>query len=179
MKVGKSTYGDKNIHIKWGQIQFHRKKKIRYTPELIIGKYCSIAENVTVYLGGGHRTDWISTYPFAAAANGHPITNGDVIIGNDVWIGSGVTIMSGVHIGDGAVIAANSHVLSNVKSYSIVGGNPATLYGFRFSKENIDGLLRAKWWDWSDDNIAKIIPTLCSGDFEKFFKFVEDNKLGI
>ena len=32
--------------------------------ELIIGNFCSIATNVRIYLGGNHRTDWVSTFPF-------------------------------------------------------------------------------------------------------------------
>jgi virginiamycin A acetyltransferase len=76
---------------------------------------------------------------------GHPGTKGNVIIGNDVWIGSNVTIMSGVTIGDGAVIANNSHVVKNVEPYTLVGGNPAKLIKYRFSKEQIEKLLKIKW----------------------------------
>jgi acetyltransferase-like isoleucine patch superfamily enzyme len=32
---------------------------------LKIGKFCSIAQSVTVLLGGGHRPDWVTTYPFS------------------------------------------------------------------------------------------------------------------
>jgi hypothetical protein len=31
---------------------------------LIVGPYCSIGPDVRVFLGRGHRTDWISTFPF-------------------------------------------------------------------------------------------------------------------
>lgn len=84
-------------------------------------------------MGGNHRTDWLTTYPFGHihkdiftnfSGVGHPATKGSVVIGNDVWIGTNVTIMSGVSIGDGAVIANNSHVVKDVLPYSIVGGNP-------------------------------------------------------
>jgi acetyltransferase-like isoleucine patch superfamily enzyme len=74
---------------------------------LIIGKFCSIADNVKIFLGGEHRTDWITTFPFSAKEfndlfpeakkiKGHPKTKGDVIIGNDVWIGYDAIILSGV-----------------------------------------------------------------------------------
>lgn len=33
---------------------------------LRIGAYCSITRNVQIFLGGNHRTDWVSTYPFPA-----------------------------------------------------------------------------------------------------------------
>ena len=32
--------------------------------KLIIGNYCSIAANVHVYLGGNHKMNWVTTYPF-------------------------------------------------------------------------------------------------------------------
>ena len=75
-------------------------------------------------------------------------TRGDVIIGNDVWIADNVTIMSGVRIGDGAVIACNSHVVKDVEPYSIVGGNPAKFIKHRFTQEQIECLLKIKWWNW-------------------------------
>ena len=143
MSIGKYTYGQRpNIH--W----------INENATLIIGNFCSLASNLNIYLGGNHRTDWITTYPFGHIHQnkfnmfdgyGHPGTKGNVIIGNDVWIGSNVTIMSGVTIGDGAVIANNSHVVKNVEPYTLVGGNPAKLIKYRFSKEQIEKLLKIKW----------------------------------
>jgi acetyltransferase-like isoleucine patch superfamily enzyme len=141
------------------------------------GNYCSIAENFVVYLGGNHRTDWITTYPFGHVnqdvfkcniISGHPSTNGSVIIGNDVWICSNVTIMSGVKVGDGAVIAANSHVVKDVEPYSITGGNPAKTIKYRFSEEQIKNLLKIKWWNWDVDKINNNIPLLCSENIDDF-----------
>lgn len=34
--------------------------------KLKIGKFCSLAEEVVFILGGEHRADWITTYPFNA-----------------------------------------------------------------------------------------------------------------
>jgi hypothetical protein len=31
---------------------------------LQMGRYCSIADNVQIFLGGNHRIDWVTTYPF-------------------------------------------------------------------------------------------------------------------
>ena len=45
---------------------------------LKIGKFCSIAGGVKIYLDGEHRTDWVTNYPFsylfekAAHIEGHP-----------------------------------------------------------------------------------------------------------
>lgn len=143
----------------------------------ICGKFCSIANNVKIYLGGNHRIDWVTTFPFGHRDNnifnsfkglGHPTTKGDVIIGNDVWIAENVTIMSGVTIGDGAVIANNSHVVKNVEPYSIVGGNPAKLIKYRFTLEQIKHLLEIKWWDWDDEKINNNLHVLCNDNIDNF-----------
>ena len=141
------------------------------------GKFCSIAKNLTICLGGNHRTDWVTTYPFGHIhkkvfntfnGEGHPLTRGNVVIGNDVWIGDNVTIMSGVHVGDGAVIANSSHVCKDVAPYTMVGGNPAKLIRRRFTEEQITKLLEIKWWDWKDEEINEVAPALCNPDIDGF-----------
>src|SRR5690606_29827939 len=62
------------------------------TTLLIIGKYCSIAENVQILLGGNHRVDWVSSYPFpaffpeASHIKDYTLSYGNVVIGSDVWL---------------------------------------------------------------------------------------------
>jgi len=171
MSIGKYTYGTENLNIHYSDSG----------AKLIIGNFCSIAGNINIYLGGNHRTDWVTTYPFGHInqhifnnfnGQGHPATKGDVVIGNDVWIGQNVTIMSGVTIGDGAIIANNSHVVRNVEPYSVVGGNPAKLIKYRFTKEQIEKLLEIKWWDWDDDKINKLSPLLCNENIDDFINAV-------
>lgn len=171
MSVGRYTYGMPDIH--WSNPN----------AKLIIGSFCSIAAGVKVYLGGNHRTDWITTYPFGHIhqgifnrfnGTGHPASKGYVNIGNDVWIGEYATIMSGVSIGDGAVIANNSHVVKDVEPYSIVGGNPAKHIRFRFSPTQIESLLRIKWWDWDDAKINDNVENLCSDNIDTFINTHDD-----
>jgi acetyltransferase-like isoleucine patch superfamily enzyme len=125
------------------------------------GNYCSIADNIHVFLGGNHATDKVSTYPFGSGVEirgsreGHPKSKGDIIIGSDVWIGSHASIMSGVQIGHGAVVAAFSHVVRDVKPYEIVGGNPAKHIRFRFDEETIREFLAMKWWEWPESRIKE------------------------
>jgi len=167
MSFGKYTHGNPIVH--WQNDN----------AKLIVGNFCSIAGGVNIYLGGNHRTDWVTTYPFGHIHNnifnnfngaGHPSTKGDVVIGNDVWIGNNVTIMSGITIGDGVVIANNSHVVKNVESYSLIGGNPAKLIKYRFTQEQIKNLLEIKWWNWDDEKINKFSTLLCNDNIDEFIK---------
>jgi len=138
-----------------------------------IGKYCSFAKNVTIILGGEHRTDWITTYPFnkifkeANHIHGHPRSKGDLIIGNDVWIGYGATILSGITIGDGAAIGAHSLVTRNVAPYEIVGGNPIQHIKFRFLKKEIAFLLELKWWNWENQKVLENVDVLLQSNIRK------------
>ncbi len=146
---------------------------------LIVGKFCSIAQNVTIFLGGNHRIDWVSTYPFKEVftdfpmlnnIEGHPSTNGSVIIKNDVWIGRNVIIMSGIEIDDGAVIAAGSVVTKNVGAYEVWGGNPAKFIRKRFDDNTIKSLIELAWWNWELDKIIKNAKMLCSENVNFFIE---------
>lgn len=165
------------------------KPKILFENEnanLEIGKYCSIAEEVTVFLGGNHRIDWITTYPFNVfneelfSVRGKSATKGNVEIGNDVWLGFKTTILSGVKISDGAVIAAGSVVTKDVGPYEIWAGNPAKFVKKRFTEEQILKLLEIQWWNWNDAFLKKKINLLCSDNIDEFlFQADKINNAGL
>lgn len=171
---GEHSYYDGSLQLKrYG----NRKNK------LYIGKFCSISLGLKVFLGGNHRYDWVTTYPFnvlwdsAKHISGHPKSNGDVIIQNDVWVGENCTIMSGINIGSGSVIATNSVVTNNIDPYSIVGGNPAKLIKYRFSDEQIEELLKIKWWNWDNKKIRRNVSFLLSTDINTFIEGVNDGTI--
>jgi acetyltransferase-like isoleucine patch superfamily enzyme len=156
-----------------GEFSYGRPK-VRF-PEsgkkLTIGRYCSIADKVEILLGGNHRTNWGTTYPFSALRElwpSAPVTEdyhtsrGDVRIGHDVWLGSGAIILSGVTVGHGAVVAAHAVVTKDVPPYGIVGGNPAKLIRHRFDEATVEALLQAAWWELPREKIATLIPLLQS-----------------
>jgi len=121
----------------------------------------------------GHRTDWVSTFPFHFQANIFKASknpykkSGDTVIGHDVWIGSEAMIMAGVTIGSGAVIASRAVVTKDVEAYAVVGGNPAEVIKYRFSDDEIEKLLKLKWWDWSEERVKENVGLLCGEDVFK------------
>lgn len=168
--VGKHTYFGENQHV----------RRWVTNGELHIGSYCSIADNVTYFLGGNHHTEWVTTYPLSKIRNlpegpYGPVdsTKGDIVIGNDVWIGSHATIMSGVRVGDGAVIGAHSLVTKDVPPYTIVGGNPAKILKTRFDASTVTRLQKASWWNLEDSQIVKLAPLLESPNIDLFLSTVE------
>jgi len=164
-QIGKGTYGFPHVRGEGAALR--------------IGAYCSIAPQTQIFLGGEHRTDWVTTYPFSAlweagkCIKGHPRNKGDVTVGNDVWIGREAVIMSGVNIGDGAVIGARAMVTRDVPPYAIVGGNPACIVRMRFDEEIIQRLLNIRWWHWDDERIEMALPMLLDDKIEAFLEAAE------
>lgn len=163
-------------NISVGHYTYGHPKFITYTNKdfITIGSFCSIADDVVIFGGGEHRTDWITTYPLRivfklpfANEDGHPHTKGETRIGNDVWIGYRAIILSGVTIGDGAVIGAGSVVTKDVPPYVIVAGNPARVVKHRFDERFINELMAAKWWFWPIEKIIKNVDVLCGNDVER------------
>lgn len=143
---------------------------------LRIGSFCSINKNAKVLLGGNHRAEWVSTYPFnvmhkpSQKIKGQPYSKGDVVIGHDVWVGNEATILSGVTVGNGAVIGAKALVSKDVPPYAVVVGNPGKVIKYRFDPPVIAALQRIAWWNWPDDRIEKAIPLLMTGDIMAFIR---------
>jgi virginiamycin A acetyltransferase len=147
-----------------------------YGPEkLIIGRYCALAEGTRFIMAGANHPDLgVSTFPFTIfggewAERTVDImlgmeTKGDTVVGNDVWIGYRSLIMPGVTIGDGAIIAAQSVVVADVPPYTIAGGNPAKPIRRRFPDEDIERLLRARWWDWPIELITQHVRVIMTGN---------------
>lgn len=170
-KIGVGTYGCPIVH-DWKE-----------GTTLRIGAYTSIADEVHIFLGGHHRTDWITSFPFpefikeASHIQDYGGTNGNVSVGNDVWLASGCCILSGVTIGDGAVVAARAVVTRDVEPYSIVAGNPAKHIRYRFDEQTRQALLDSAWWTWPEAEIRSIAPMLCSPDLNRFFAYIKQRKI--
>ncbi|MGL5935845.1 MAG: CatB-related O-acetyltransferase [Cetobacterium sp.] len=145
VKVGNYSYGPLNVRY-WGTEK----------EGLEIENFVSIAEGVKFILGGNHEVNTFTTYPLKVMALGEEIeawTKGPIVVKDDVWIGTDALILSGVTIGQGAIVAAGSIVTKDVPPYSIVGGNPAKIIKYRYSKEIIDEMIA---FDWNKIDLNKI-----------------------
>ena len=186
LRRGRNPHNETRIHLRtlartWnfsiGAYSYGRPK-VRFPNSgraLTIGRYCSIADGVEILLGGDHRLDWITTYPFAAmgglwpdadAPRDYHASRGDVVIGHDVWLGSGCMILSGVSVGHGAVVAARAVVTRDVPPYAVVAGNPARIVRRRFDEATVAALLEAAWWDLPHAAVRDLVPLLSSGRAE-------------
>jgi virginiamycin A acetyltransferase len=160
-----------------------------YGPEkLIIGKYCALAEGTRFIMAGANHPDLgVSTFPFTIFGGEWADrtldimtgmeTKGDTVVGNDVWIGYRSLIMPGVTIGDGAIIASQSVVVADVPPYTIVGGNPGKPIRQRFPDEDVERLLRARWWDWPVELVTEHVRVIMTGSAREIEKIAMDNGL--
>ena len=110
-----------------------------------IGRYVSIANNVSIGLGE-HDLKKISTSSFFYRNPWETLTMGECDIGNDVWIGVDAVILRGVKVGNGAVIAANAVVTRDVPDFAVVAGVPAKIIKYRFSAAEQVEIIKSNWW---------------------------------
>ena len=161
-----------------GNMSYYAPNVIKFkgdTGRVIIGNFASVAPDADFYVGGLHRVEWVSLYGLRAMLelpgayeDGFTHGRGDIVVGSDTWVTNGCTVMSGVTIGDGAVVGTKAVVAKDVRPYGIVVGNPAKEIGRRFSDEQVEALLRIKWWDWPTELVKERVDALSSPDIDAF-----------
>jgi acetyltransferase-like isoleucine patch superfamily enzyme len=181
--LGKHTVIHRNVHlvnVVLGDYTFTQSSITNAS----IGKFCSIGPNC-IFGPAKHPTrNFVSTYPafFSKNNKGCLISFSEkdlfdeqpqrIQIGNDVWIGCNCIIMGGLSIGNGAIIGAGAVVTKDVEDYAVVGGVPAKIIHYRFTKDQIEFLNKIRWWDmdinWITQNykIFSDIEKFCSEKFE-------------
>ena len=123
-----------------------------------IGYYTSIGANVRTAVGSHPLNGYCAMHPaftdpkktFGYSYVSEVKYSDDterIKIGSDVWIGNDVTILDGAEIGDGAVVGAGAVVTGILPPYSINAGVPAKTIRYRFSEDEIEALLKLKWWE--------------------------------
>ncbi len=142
--------------------------------KVIIGNFSGCANDSEFMPGSEHRSDWIAHLPLRIIYDrgprgiDGPFSKGDIVLGSDVWVGFAAKILSGVTIGDGAVIGAGAIIAKDVRPYAVMVGNPAREIKRRFTDEQVDALLRIRWWDWPDKKIADNSDLLMSERIDEF-----------
>lgn len=175
LTVGRFSYTPPRIRV-WGDPEQLAAAGTRVS----IGAFCSIGPEVELLVNGGHRTDWVTTFPLrlrlgleGAGQDGTPTGRGGITIGNDVWIGMRTLVMDGADVGDGAVVAAGSVVTGRVRPYAVVAGAPAREVRRRFTDDQVERLLALRWWDWPLERIRAEVDQLCSPDVEALLARVD------
>ncbi|HWC26501.1 MAG TPA: CatB-related O-acetyltransferase [Solirubrobacteraceae bacterium] len=161
-----------------GNMSYYAPNVVKYagdTGRVIIGNFASVAPDADFYVGGLHRTEWVSQYGLRAMLDlpgahedGFTHGRGDIVVGSDTWVTNGATVMSGVTIGDGAVVGTKAVVAKDVRPYAIVVGNPAREIRRRFSDEQVEALLRIRWWDWPTEKVKQHVELISSPDVDAF-----------
>ena len=151
ISVGIRSYGPLTVY-QWGT----KNERLK------IGNFVSIADGVKFLLGGNHRGENFSTYPFNILICGDVpdkdlISKGSIVVEDDVWIGLDAMILSGVKIGKGAIIGAGSVVAKDIPPYAIAVGNPAKVVKYRFEDEIIQRQLDYDMSRLTDEYIRKNI----------------------
>lgn len=169
-KIGIGTYGLPIVH------------DSNQGSTLSIGSYSSISGSSQIFLGGQHRIDWVSSYPFpffmeeAKDISYFGVTRGDVIIGSDVWICANCIILSGVTIGHGAVIANGAMITRDVPPYAVMAGNPARIIRFRFEEHIRNALLESQWWEWPEEEIRHVLDKICTENITEFIAYAQSRE---
>ena len=124
------TFGAKVGH----KANIYASVKIWAPWNLEIGDYSSIGPGVECYNQGkisiGNNTVISQKTYLCASTHDFTISNFPLIvkfieIKDQVWIAADAFIAPGVTVGEGAIVGARSAVFKDVRSWEVVGGNPA------------------------------------------------------
>ncbi|HEV2785626.1 MAG TPA: hypothetical protein VGV67_04500, partial [Solirubrobacteraceae bacterium] len=87
-----------------GNMSYYAPNVVKYTGDtgrVIIGNFASVAPDADFYVGGLHRTEWVSQYGLRAMLDlpgahedGCTHGRGDIVVGSDTWVTNGCTVMS-------------------------------------------------------------------------------------
>ena len=115
------------------RVIFHRLRGVKIGKGVEIGYFCTldnvhpdlvtIEDGVVIVLGSillAHDNAYHYTY-------GAKVKCGPVVVKKEAFIGAGVVVMPNVTVGERAIVGANSVVIRDIPSDTIVGGVPAKI----------------------------------------------------
>lgn len=141
---GQNVHIGKNCDITWRNVSVGNNvylgtdTRIMSTrAEVMIHNNVMFGPRVTI-ITGNHRYDIVGrTMSSITDKEKRPSDDQNVVVESDVWIGANALILKGVRISTGSIIAAGACVTRDVPEYSIVGGVPAKVIGYRFTESDI------------------------------------------
>jgi carbonic anhydrase/acetyltransferase-like protein (isoleucine patch superfamily) len=95
-------------------------------------------------------------------------------LGKNIIVHSGGKIENDCTIGDNCFIGAGSIVTKDIPPYAIVGGIPARIIKYRYNQEDIDFLLRVKWWNKDEEWLIKHSHLFL--DIDNFKRMIKTNE---
>jgi putative colanic acid biosynthesis acetyltransferase WcaF len=116
---------------------------------LEIGAWSAVGEHALIYNLGtvtvGSRVTISQRAHLCAGTHDYtrpemPLLKLPIRIGDDAWVCADAFVGPGVTVGDGAVVAARAVALTNVPSWTVVVGNPATFLKARVLQGNPEKL---------------------------------------
>lgn len=123
-----NIYLGSNCHIGAGATIFTTRAKLIIKSNVVFGP------NVTI-ISGDHMSVPCRLMNDITDSEKDAKYDKDIIIEEDVWIGANVTILKGVTIGHSSIVSAGAVVVKDVPPYAIVGGVPAKVLKYKFTKE--------------------------------------------
>lgn len=118
-----------------GQTIVNARTVLESLSSVEVGEQCLISFDVIITDVRHHSLDWADRADDLRYWREHGTGNLEhmhakpVVIESGVWIGARSIVLPGVTIGEGSIVGAGSVVTKDVPSFSIVGGNPATVIG--------------------------------------------------
>lgn len=146
-----------------------------------IGEYCSIGAELaetgkrisTSYFVKGRALSWYEKFMVPVQVY-RSTAKKKLRIGSDVYIGAHSVVAEGISIGDGAILLPGTAADKDIPSYSVVYGNPAKIWEYRFSREETERLKKIRWWDYGERLLGKA--DFAGADFDKVLEILEKEK---
>ena len=156
-----------------------------------IGRFCSIGPRCLIG-SGDHPVNWVATSPVFYSNRDQAgrslvgewlaprgfVERRRIKIGHDVWLGAQVFVRDGVNIGNGAIVGAGAVVTKDVPAFALVGGVPARIIRYRFSKEVIEEMQTIAWWQWPEGALQEAQALIASEDIPAFLAFARARRSG-
>ncbi len=116
--IGAEVYvGDGAVISSWTRVEIGDGSLLAHATQVF--------DNDTHPIDAGERRAHLRSILKLGPRRDFAIATRPVQIGRDCWLGFGAAVMKGVSIGDEAVVAAGAVVTSDVRTRTIVAGNPA------------------------------------------------------